>query len=226
MGAVAVIGGLWLAFAASHTLLSSVGLRANLQKKLGAGGYLGFYSLVAAATFIPLVVYYGSHKHEGPLLWADGPRSLTYSLMVLAVFFIAASLISPPPGSMQSRGSLAVTGITKLTRHPGFIGFILFGLAHLIVNGYASDVAFWGGLVLYTPFGAWHQDQRKRQENPVGYGQVLTQTSFIPGLAILQGRQSFKFADLGFIPLIATVFGVILLIQGHPYFAGVSLIQR
>ncbi len=121
---------------------------------------------------------------------------------------------------------MAVQGIGKITRHPGFVAFICFGLAHLNVNGYLSDLAFWGGWVLYTPFGAWHQEQRKLREAPEAYQEVLSKTSFIPGLAILQGRQKFSLGELGWAPWVATPIGILLLIQAHPYLAGVSLIKN
>jgi len=211
MDSALIVAGGWLAFAGSHTLLSSTGVRPWLVGKLGQQGFMGLYTVIALGTFLPMANFYGSHKHEGPLVWEDGPRSITYTLMALAVYFLLAGVLKPSGGTVQ--------GITKVTRHPAFIGFILFGLAHLVVNGYLTDIAFWGGFVLYTPFGAWHQDKRIDPE-------ILAQTSFIPGLAILQGRQAFSWSDLGWIPLLATFFGVILLIQGHPYFAGVSLINR
>ena len=225
MESALVILGFWLAFAGSHTLLSSGWLRPILTEKLGQK-YLLVYSAVALITFLPLTFYYGSHKHLGPLLWEDGPRPVTYTLMVLAVFFLASSIISPPPGSFIGGGNLAVRGIGKITRHPAFIAFICFGLAHLNVNGYLSDLAFWGGWVLYPPLGAWHQEQRKLREAPEAYQEVLAQTSFIPGLAILQGRQKFSSGELGWGPWVATPIGILLLIQAHPYLAGVSLIKN
>jgi uncharacterized membrane protein len=224
MESALVILGFWLAFAGSHTLLSSSWLRPTLTEKLGQK-YLLAYSAVALITFLPMTIYYGNHKHQGPLLWEDGPRPITYTLMALTVFFLASSFISPPPGSLVGGGSLAVRGISKVTRHPAFLAFILFGLAHLNVNGYLSDLAFWGGWVLYTPLGAWHQEQRKLREAPEAYREVLAHTSFIPGLAILQGRQKFSLGELGWVPWVATPIGILLLIQAHPYLAGVSLIK-
>ena len=63
---------LWLAFGLSHGLLSSRGPRARLVSALGDRGFLGVYSLVALATFVPLVSVYAAHRHEGALLWTPG----------------------------------------------------------------------------------------------------------------------------------------------------------
>ena len=63
---------LWIAFAATHLGLSSLRLRPRLIAALGELGYQGVYSLVALATFVPLVAVYFDHKHTGPLLWDLG----------------------------------------------------------------------------------------------------------------------------------------------------------
>ncbi len=59
---------LWLAFGATHIGLSSVRFRPRLHAALGERSFLGVYSLIAFATFVPVVWYYFAHKHAGPLL--------------------------------------------------------------------------------------------------------------------------------------------------------------
>ena len=54
--------------------------------------------------------------------------------------------------------------MTKITRHPLFVAMAVWGGAHLLMNGYAPDVAFFGGFVVYGLAGAAHQDYRKRAE--------------------------------------------------------------
>ena len=51
-------------------VLSSLRIRRGLVARLGAGPFLGLYSLVAFAFFVPLVWTYFAHKHAGPLLWS------------------------------------------------------------------------------------------------------------------------------------------------------------
>ena len=54
--------------------LSSLRVRGRLVAALGERGFLGVYTLVAFATFVPLVGFYFSHKHEGPFLWYLGAQ--------------------------------------------------------------------------------------------------------------------------------------------------------
>src|SRR6266850_7806793 len=89
---------LWAAFAGSHVLLSSTGLRPRLLARLGEQGFRGVYSLVALATFVPLIWVYGTHKHAGSLLWTThGPpeiaRALNHVLMATALILLASSLL-------------------------------------------------------------------------------------------------------------------------------------
>ena len=74
MGATAFIGILWLAFAATHMVLSSVQLRPRLISVLGERPYQGLYSTVALLLFVPLVWVYFANKHAGPELWYLGER--------------------------------------------------------------------------------------------------------------------------------------------------------
>jgi len=56
---------LWAAFTATHLGLASVRVEPRLRAKLGDGPFLGLYSLVALAIFIPLVWIYLANRHAG-----------------------------------------------------------------------------------------------------------------------------------------------------------------
>ena len=69
------------------------------------------------------------------------------------------------------------------------MGLGIFGLLHLIPNGNAADVAFFGGFPIFAVIGCWHQDQRKLATGPAGYRQFHRETPFMPftGRTTLQG---------------------------------------
>ena len=104
MNPVAAIG-LWaVLFVGTHLLISSGVVRPRLVDRLGEQAFRGVYSLVALATFIPLVVVYAHHKHSGPLLWylrAAGPiRWLAWLMMLAAVICLVAGLLNPSPATI------------------------------------------------------------------------------------------------------------------------------
>jgi uncharacterized membrane protein len=225
MGAVGLIA-LWAAlFLAGHFILSSYPMRGAIAGAVGEQPFRGIYSLVALGTFIPLVVAFGHHKHAGAMLWnlrAVAPlRWLVWLLMLVALIMWVASLITPNPGALGAPDNLTPRGILKLTRHPGFVAFTIFGFAHMLMNGWAGDVVFFGTFPALGIFGGLHQDHRKLRSMGEGYRRFVEQTSFIPGAALLSGRQRcHPGADL---PLLAIAIGAALtavLVAIHPWAFG------
>ena len=160
-----IIAEWWVLFAGTHLLLSSAWVRPKLVSRWGQRPFQGLYSLVAFATLIPLCVYYARHKHAGPQLWVTLEpyllaRDLNIVFMVLAFILLLSGLIARPPSSMLAQGRPQAYGITRITRHPTFAAFFLFGLAHFFVVGSLGDVAFFGGFVVFGWIGARHQDAR------------------------------------------------------------------
>jgi len=182
---------LWLAFAATHIGLSSRALRARVVAASGAGPFAALYSAIALAIFVPLVWLYFTHKHSGPVLWAlpRGPALswTVYAGMGLALVLFVSSFVQPSPAGMAP-ASLTPHGVERITRHPLVMSFALFALVHLLPNGWASDVAFFGGFVGFALVGAAHQDRRKIAAGPPGYAAFVAATPFIP----FTGRDTAK----------------------------------
>jgi uncharacterized membrane protein len=201
---VAWVLALWALFAGSHALLSSRALRPRLVARLGERAFLGVYSLVALATFVPLVWVYLGARHQGALLWAL-PIGLAglwalYLLQGVAWTLAVAGLASPSPATVglpEERRPRAPRGVHRITRHPLFMGLGLAGLLHLPVNGFASDVAFWAGFPLFAWLGCAHQDRRKRETQP-GYADWIAATPFLPfaGAGAWQGVRELPLAVL------------------------------
>ncbi len=202
---------LWLAFGGSHILLSSLKVRPRLVAALGERGFLGFYSLVSFATFSPLVAVYFRHVHEGAEFWSFDLSVLAqwfiYIVMGVAFVLVVAGVVTPSPTSISSgrKGTPAQPrGVHLITRHALFMGIGLFGAVHLLANGYATDVAFFGGFPLFVLLGTWHQDQRKLVTEPESYSAFYAATPLIPfaGRETLRGLKEFS--------RIALVAGVLL----------------
>ena len=189
MDAALEIAGLWAAFTASHVGLSSLRVRPKLVGALGEVAFLGLYSVVALAIFVPLMWLYFTHKHDGPALWLlpRGPLlSWTlYLAMAVALVLLVASFVNPSPAGMAPNASSTPRGVHWITRHPLVMAFVVFALAHLLPNGFASDVAFFGGFAAFALIAAAHQDSRKRVAGPAGYARVRRRDAVPPvhGLA-------------------------------------------
>jgi uncharacterized membrane protein len=213
----------WLVFGGSHTLLSHPPLRERLVVRLGERAFQGVYSLVAFATFVPLVWIFFTQRVAAPvplalLLHAPGPAWATIPLMFVALNMIVLGFASPNPvSSLTAKAGVGAIGPLRITRHPGFMGVALFGVAHLLVNPAPIDRAFLGGLVGYAVLGCAHQDWRKRR---AGRGdpeseRFFAETSFLPFVAILQGRNRLVGRELrpGLLVAAAGAFVAIFLVH-------------
>jgi len=184
---VLVIALLWLGFALTHIGMSSARFRPRLVAMLGDRGFQGAYSLVALAFFVPLCIAYFRHKHAGPLLWSvplvPPLYWLVYVGMGLAFVLLFAGLLTPSPTAMNAargEGPLEPRGIHYITRHAVFMAMGLFGALHLIPNGFAADVAFFGGFVVFVVVGSIHQDRRKLASDGARYRPFWEQTALLP----------------------------------------------
>jgi uncharacterized membrane protein len=194
---------LWLAFAATHMGLASVRWRPRLVARLGERGYQALFSLVAFAIFVPLVWLYFANKHAGPVLWyvalAPAARWALYAAMALAFVMMAAALATPSPVALGGPADAQPRGIQRVSRHGLFMGLAIFAGLHLIVNGVASDVAFFGGLLLFSVIGARHQDHRLLATRGEAYRRFHAATPFVPftGRDTLRGLRELSPVAVG-----------------------------
>ena len=99
-------------------------MRGRLVAALGERGFLGVYSLVAFATFIPLVGSYfsTSTRDRSCGIWARSRvvRGLMYLGMALVLSLVVAALLRPSPAAIAP-GKAEVAGAYRITRHPLFM---------------------------------------------------------------------------------------------------------
>ncbi len=217
---------LWaFSFLASHLIISSSSVRARLINAVGAQPYRGIYSIVAAATLGPLIYEFARNKHAGPLLWylrAVAPiRWLAWIMMLAAFILFVGSFINPNPGGMAAAGGgIEPHGILKITRHPSFVAFSLFGIAHILMNGWAGDVIFFGMFPALGIIGGMHQDQRKIRELGENYREFVAKTSFMPFAALISGRVRWTSDDMPWAAIGSGAVLTIAILALHPMIFG------
>ncbi|MGH7925999.1 MAG: NnrU family protein [Candidatus Binatus sp.] len=216
---------LWaVSFLASHLIISSSAVRARLIGAVGEQPHRGIYSHVAFATLGPLIYEFARHKHAGSLLWylrAVAPiRWLAWLLMLAALILFVGSFINPNPGVARAEGVLEPHGILKVTRHPGFVAFSLFGIAHILMNGWAGDVIFFGLFPALGIIGGMHQDGRKLGELGDRYREFVGKTLFVPFAALIGGRVRWASGDMPWAAIGAGVVLTAALVGLHPILFG------
>jgi uncharacterized membrane protein len=184
MSTALVLTGLWVAFGASHMALSSQRWRPRWVAALGERGFLGVYSAIALAIFVPLVAIYFRNKHAGPYLFTlsgvPGLRWFVYVGMGAAFALLVAGLVRPSPAAFAP-GSTEVRGVYRVTRHPVLMSFGLYGLLHLCVAAVnASELAFFAGFPVFVLIGTRHQDQRKLATRGPDFRRFYDATPWLP----------------------------------------------
>ena len=211
----------WSVFVGAHMVLSSLPVRQRLVAALGEKAFLGLYSLIAFATFILLVSVYLDHRHAGGLLWNlvvfPGVRHLAMLLAVAGIAMVVAAVIQPSPALVGMKGAPVTRGLTRITRHPLFMGIALWAFSHLLLNGHATDALFFGGLLFFSLIGARHQDERKRVTDRERLGPFFAKTSFWPFGAILAGRNRIDWRELPWLALAIGAAAAVGIYALHPW---------
>lgn len=176
---------LWVLFTGTHLGLASTHVEPKLRARLGEVGFMGLYSIVALASFIPLCWIYFGNRHTGSWLWhvPVGPelRAGLYLAMGLATSILVYGALRPSPASIAAANTAGeIRGAFRITRSPLVLGAGLLMALHLIPNGSTTDVAFFGGFVVFTVAGAWHQDARKLAYATPGFAAFHKNTNFVP----------------------------------------------
>ena len=217
---------LWAAlFLITHLAVSSSAIRPRLVAAVGESPYRGIYSLISFATLVPLVIVFFRNKHAGPMLWnlrdVAPVRWLVWLMMLAAFILFVASLINPNPGAVGAPSSAGTPrGILKLTRHPSFVALSIFGLAHMLMNGFAGDVLFFATFPAVGILGGMHQDRRKLSELGDNYRRFMAETSFFPGAALMSGRQRWTQADTPWMTILIGVATAAIVVAVHPMIFG------
>lgn len=219
---------LWaVLFAATHFGLASPAVRPRLIGTIGEWPYRGLFSLVSFATLIPLIMEYFGHKHAGPILWMLGSvaplRWLTVVMAFAGLLLAVASFANPSPAGMGAEifgVRIEARGVLRLTRHPLLAGLALWAVGHMIVNGSVGDLLFFGTFAVVGIVGAMFQDHRKLTELGEPYRRLVEQTSLIPGLAVLQGRQRLAAGEMPWVAIAIGAAALAILVAVHPILFG------
>jgi uncharacterized membrane protein len=197
-----------VAFVGSHFLLSHP-LRAPLVGKLGETGFLGLYSLVAAATLgwmiwvawamPPLAPHW-----VAPLWFFEWVAPI---LMLLAsILLIGANIGNPAmPGTGAVQAMRPATGVFAITRHPMNWAFILWALTHIALSGSPRNLVIATGIFILTFFGSVLQDRKKEALLGDAWKGWETRTSFLPFGAIAAGKIPLRAAWPGAVPLVGGI---------------------
>jgi uncharacterized membrane protein len=204
--------------------VSSTPLRSGLVGMLGENAYLGLYSLVSLAALAWLIWAYARAPYER--LWVgDEFKVWAVVLMPVSLILLTAGLLSKNPSAVRQESLLRSMGeprgILRVTRHPIQWGIALWALLHLIARGDTASVLFFGGFAVLALLGTVLIDARKAKALGVDWQRFASLTSNIPFAAIVQGRNRFRFDEIGWTKVSIGLALYLVLVLLHPYLFGV-----
>jgi uncharacterized membrane protein len=209
-------------FLAAH-YISSTPLRSGLIAMLGEKAYLGMYSLVSLAAVAWMIWAYVKAPYER--LWVgDEFKVWAVVLMPLSLVSIVAGGMTKNPGAVRQESALASMGeprgILRITRHPIMWGIALWAGLHLIARGDTASVIFFGAMLLLAVSGTLLIDARKNRTMGPDWQRFASVTSNFPFAAIFQGRNQFRFEEIGWKKVLIGLAVYFVLLFLHPFLFG------
>jgi uncharacterized membrane protein len=221
-------------FVLIHLAVSGTRARDALVGRIGPGPYMGLFSLLSVAGLAWLGFAFAGTRDSADALpfWGMSPvtHGLQFLLQLVAVLFIVIGLATPNPTSVRQEtvldGPEPVRGMLRITRHPFLWGVALWAFGHLLVNGDPPSLVLFGSLLLLALFGTASIDAKRRRALGSKWNAFAAQTSNIPFLAVIQGRQplGLGLAEIGAWRVLAAVVVWIGLMLAHPFLFGVGVL--
>lgn len=215
-------------FLLQHLGVTSSGLRGRLVAMIGEKAYIGVYSVVSIVLFVLLVRAYNAIVPTD-LLWPtyDWLRVIPLLVMPAALFLLIGGLVIRNPttvGVVLNEGEeVPVTGVMRVSRHPVQSAILLWALSHLLVNGDAASLIFFGSIALVSGYGMLLIDRRKQEVFGPRWESFRHATSVLPFAAILSGRQTFSISEIGWLTPVLALVAFVALWWGHLWVSGVPV---
>jgi uncharacterized membrane protein len=123
---------------------------------------------------------------------------------------------------MESAAAHEATGVVRITRHPFLWGVALWAAFHLLANGDAASVVFFGTFLALAVAGTYSIDAKRARKMGAAWTPFAERTSNIPFAAILAGRNSLKLGELFTWRQAAALAAFVLLLYIHAWLFSVS----
>lgn len=207
----------------THFGISSTRLRPWLVQRLGAGLYLGAYSLLALAAFFWMIGAY--NRADVIPLW-PATAWLPVLIMPLALFLLISGLTTPNPtivGKAFIDNKIPPpSGVFRITRHPVMWAFALWALSHLVANGDLASLLLFGAVAALALIGTLLIDARYQDRLEAIWSSFAEQTSNLPFAAMIAGRQQLNLSEIGWWRVALALGLYVVLLALHPWLFGVS----
>ena len=218
-----------LLFFAIHAAVSGTHLRGVLINRIGQGAYMGLFAGASAGALTWVILAYINAPHVE--LWADVAALKMLAVPMMAVAVVLAVLAFSTPNPTAAGGEKALTkerparGIIKVTRHPFLVAVTIWAVAHIMANGDLASLVLFGGLLALSLIGPRLIDAKRAANYPKTWPRFQAQTSWIPFVAILQGRAQVTMSEIGWARIgVGVALFMVIVMTGHEWTIGIAVL--
>lgn len=214
-----------LFFIAIHLGVSGTTLRDRAVAFAGLRGYMVGFTAASVAGIVWLVSAYNDAPYVATWGQPEWWKPVAIVLMLPAFLLVVIGLTTPNPTAVAQEGLVdrPPGGIVRITRHPFLIGVALWAGTHIVSNGDAASLLFFGALAVVAAAGTVSIDaKRRRVLGAAAWDAFASRTSIVPFAAILAGRNTFVARELGWWRPAAGLAAYALMLGGHAHLIGVS----
>ncbi len=210
-----------LIFAVIHS--GGAALRSRAENVVGPRIWRLFFVSLSLPSALILISYFLTHRYDGIRLWnLQGNNFVFYIVWILtAISFLflypATYNLLEIPSVLKPQVRIYGTGIMRITRHPQAFGQIIWCLSHTLWIGTSFTLITSLGLILHHLFAIWHGDKRLESKFGEEYYRFKKNTSIIPFVAIIDGRQKFKISEFFKFSQLGILIAIAVLWWSHKY---------
>ena len=187
-------------FVGIHLFVSGTRLRDRLTERIGEKLYLGLFSLASLGGIVWTCAAYSAAP--AIILWQDlpGAGALAVAGTLIAFLLAVVGLTTPSPTAAGGEALLdsgdPAVGILRVTRHPFLWGVVIWATVHLLTNGDAASLVFFGGLLFLSLRGPGSIDAKRARKLGDQWEVFAARTSIVPFAAILGGRNHLVLSEI------------------------------
>ena len=208
---------IWLGL---HLGVAGTDLRQAIIGRIGLQAFRGLFAAAALAVLVLLCRSYADSRMV--LLWiAPGWLRWLLALLMLPAFvlFVASLRANPTAAGGEALLQGELHGIQRVTRHPMMMAFAIWAGVHMVGNGDAAALLFFGTFLITAAAGMPSIDRKTAARDPAGWMKLRQGTSILPFAAILAGRNRFVAAEIGWMaPLVGVALWLAMLLLHRSIF--------
>ena len=216
-------------FTAMHGI-SSTRLRPWFIARFGRKAFMLLLSALTTILFIWMWFAYRRATHDvETVLWVSDMniRIFSAAIMYIAILLLVWMASNRPrvliSGEHLLHDEKDVRGVLRITRHPMMWPLAMWALVHMLNNGDAAGLLYFGYFAVLATGGTLMIDARRKRHMGAGWAAIAAVSSNVPFAAIISGRNHLDLRELGWWRPLAAFFIWAAILHFHQALTGFAI---